>query len=81
MKVLSATPSPLTSQAVLSLEQPVRPLVMNDVDAALLLSMSAHTLRKMRVTGRGPAYCKLGKNVRYRLTDLQAYIEKQQVAR
>ena len=55
--------------------------VMKDVEAAPLLSMSVHTLRKMRCQGVGPAYLKLGKAVRYRLSDLEAYVENQRVAR
>ena len=56
-------------------------LVMNDVKAAEALDLSPTTLRKWRTTGRGPSYVKLGKNVRYRLEDLTAYLEKQRVAR
>ncbi len=56
-------------------------LVMNDVEAAEALDMAPTTLRKWRTTGRGPAYIKLGKNVRYRLEDLTAYLQKQMVAR
>lgn len=56
-------------------------LVMNDVEAAEALDVAPTTLRKWRTTGRGPAYIKLGKNVRYRLEDLTAYLQKQTVAR
>jgi len=56
-------------------------LVMNDVEAAEVLDMAPTTLRKWRSTGQGPSYLKLGKNVRYRLEDLNAYLQKQMVAR
>ncbi len=58
------------------------PLAMRDVKAATLLNVSVHLLRKMRSQGRGPAYIKAdGKTVLYRLSDLEAYLEKQLVAR
>lgn len=71
---ISATPTPQTAS--------IEKLVFNDVEAAVFLDMSAHTLRKWRTAGnRGPSYRKIGKNVRYTLGDLEAYIEKQKVAR
>ncbi|MBW6499689.1 MAG: helix-turn-helix domain-containing protein [Bacteroidales bacterium] len=60
---------------------PTAPLVMNDADAAPLIGISVHTIRKMRSQGKGPAYIKCGKSVRYRLADLEAYLEKQKVDR
>lgn len=57
------------------------PLVMDDVQAAALMGLSAHTLRKHRTQGIGCAYIKMGKTVRYRLADIQAYIEKSVVTR
>ena len=56
-------------------------LVMNDVEAAEILDMAPTTLRKWRTNGQGPSYIKLGKNVRYRMEDLTAYLQKQMVAR
>jgi len=56
-------------------------LVFSDLEAAPLLDLSVHTLRRMRVQGTGPAYRKMGKTVRYALSDIQAYIEKSAVAR
>jgi excisionase family DNA binding protein len=58
-----------------------RAIVMLDTEAAELLNMSVHTLRKMRCQGTGPAYRKLGRSVRYAMSDLQSYIEKSAVAR
>ncbi len=43
--------------------------------AARHLGLSASTLNKMRMEGRGPRYLKIGSRVFYRLTDLDAYIE------
>lgn len=42
--------------------------------AAAVLSLSKSTLEKMRVYGDGPKYLKLGRAVRYRETDLQAWV-------
>jgi hypothetical protein len=56
-------------------------LVMDDHQAAKFLGMSVHTLRKHRTQGVGARYCKLGRLVKYRLADLEAYIEKSAVAR
>jgi hypothetical protein len=70
----SVTPAPQTAS--------IKKLVFNDVEAAVYLDISAHTLRKWRTVGhRGPSYRKIGKNVRYTLADLEAYIEKQKIAR
>jgi predicted DNA-binding transcriptional regulator AlpA len=55
--------------------------LFNDIQAGKILGLSEHTLRKMRCQGVGPAYRKLGKNVRYTLSDLQGYIEKSAVSR
>jgi len=78
--VQPATPSLTTNQATFTSEQP-KALVMTDVEAARFLSQSVHTLRKHRTLGIGAAYCKMGRSVRYRLADLQDYVEKSAVAR
>ncbi len=56
-------------------------LVLGEMDAACQLGLSVNTLRKWRCTGHGPVYLKLGKAVKYRLTDLQAFIEKSLISR
>jgi len=43
---------------------------VNDVVAAEMLSASPQTLRNWRHLGRGPAYSKRGRMVRYRVEDL-----------
>jgi len=48
--------------------------------AALLLKVSRSGLLKWRMRGMGPKYLKLaGKAVRYRRSDLEAWLEQQQV--
>lgn len=41
--------------------------------AAKHLSLSASYLNRLRVSGTGPAFCKLNSAVRYRLCDLDAW--------
>jgi len=48
---------------------------LNDVEAAKLLSASVQTLRNWRHVGRGPAYSKKGKMVRYSLKSLIDFME------
>lgn len=45
--------------------------------AAAELNVSLSLLNKLRWTGGGPLYCKIGRNVRYRRQDLQAYLADQ----
>lgn len=45
-------------------------------DAAEHVGLSASTLNKMRVEGRGPRYMRLGNRVIYRRQDLDAYLER-----
>lgn len=50
------------------------PLV-TETEAAVILCQSKRTLQKWRVTGFGPVYYKIGSSVRYRLDELNAWIE------
>jgi hypothetical protein len=50
------------------------PTVVPASDAARVLNLSQSTLAKLRVTGKGPAYCKLGRRVVYRLDDLDDWL-------
>jgi hypothetical protein len=43
---------------------------VNDVEAAKIISSSPQTLRNWRHLGRGPAYSKRGRMVRYKVQDL-----------
>jgi len=45
---------------------------VNDVEAAKILSVSPQSLRNWRHLGRGPAYSKKSRLVRYRVQDLLA---------
>lgn len=43
--------------------------------AAILTGLSASTLNKLRVSGGGPAYIKLGRSVLYARADLDCWLE------
>jgi hypothetical protein len=43
---------------------------VNDIEAAKILSCSAQTLRNYRHLGKGPAYSKKNRMVRYKMSDL-----------
>jgi excisionase family DNA binding protein len=48
-------------------------ILLTPQDAAELLALSKSWLAKLRMNGDGPAFVKLGRRVRYRLSDLQAW--------
>lgn len=49
--------------------------MMRTVAAASFLGLSASTLTKLRLTGGGPIYLKLGKTVVYDPSDLKNWLE------
>ena len=49
--------------------------VMKTPQAADYVGLSKPTLERFRISGDGPAYCKLGGAVRYRKVDLNAWLE------
>lgn len=52
---------------------------VNDVEAAKIAGLSPQTLRNWRQLGRGPAYSKLGRSVRYSLNDLISWLEGRRI--
>jgi excisionase family DNA binding protein len=50
------------------------PMLLTQSDAAKYLHCSTRTLERLRVSGDGPCYVKLGHLVRYRLADLEAWV-------
>ena len=48
-------------------------------EAAKYLGLSISTLNKLRCTGGGPAFLKLGRAVRYTPDDLQDWLDSQRV--
>ena len=51
------------------------PALVNEAEAAHMLSLSVKTLRRWRWAGKGPRFLKLGAAVRYDPADLTAFIE------
>ena len=47
--------------------------VLSTKEAARLLKVSHRTLEDWRLTGRGPAFLKWGRAVRYRVADLEDF--------
>ncbi len=48
---------------------------LNTRQAADLIGLRPNTLELWRLRGTGPKYIKFGRAVRYRLTDLETYIQ------
>ena len=46
------------------------------METARVLRLSSRTLDRYRATGVGPAYYKLGGRIRYRRSDLMAWVQK-----
>ena len=75
--------SPKQLEATLTNEIPYKEAnnsAVNTAGAAHYLSLAESTLEKARVTGSGPRYCKLGRAVRYRLSDLDAWLAARAVS-
>jgi predicted DNA-binding transcriptional regulator AlpA len=51
------------------------PSTLTANEAAKLLGIAPSTLAKLRLSGDGPIYCKLGRRVVYRRKDLEAWLE------
>jgi len=53
--------------------------LFDEKQAAQMLACSVAALRKWRLLGKGPAYVKIGRLVRYRHADLMAYLDANRV--
>lgn len=47
--------------------------------AAEIGYFSTSYMNKMRITGEGPAFIKIGKSIRYRVGDVRAWLESKRV--
>lgn len=54
--------------------------MIDEKEAAERLFVTVNSLRTWRSNGKGPRYYKVGKNVRYRPEDLDAWLESCAVA-
>lgn len=50
-------------------------IVVNEKQAAEFLAVSSAALRRWRAERRGPAFIRLERCIRYRLSDLDAYLD------
>ena len=46
---------------------------------AMMTGLSLSTLRKYRHYGKGPAYVKVGRSVRYSLTDIHCFMTEKRI--
>jgi excisionase family DNA binding protein len=58
----------------------VRENLLTQTEVAKLTGLSKRTLERMRITGDGPRFCKLGRRVLYRLVDVDAWVASRVVA-
>ena len=65
----TASASALAERAAVGTDEPARDVA----GAAEFLCVSESYLNRLRVTGDGPAFVKLGKRVSYRMSDLRAW--------
>lgn len=49
--------------------------LLKEQEAADLLKMSARTLQGWRMVGRGPAYVRAGRSIRYRQADIVHWVD------
>lgn len=47
---------------------------LNEKELANILNIKPETLRNWRWDGKGPIYIKIGSNVRYRMSDVQDFL-------
>jgi len=53
--------------------------IVNEVKAAERICHGVQTLRNWRHLGKGPAYLKIGRSVRYKVEDLENFINSKRV--
>jgi predicted DNA-binding transcriptional regulator AlpA len=53
--------------------------LINEEAAAKVLQIHKVTLATWRHEGRGPTYIKIGKNIRYRPSEIESYLEQRTV--
>jgi len=53
--------------------------VVNEHEASAYIGLAVQSLRNRRFKGEEPAYFKIGRSVRYRLGDLEAFLQKHRI--
>lgn len=54
-------------------------MVVNTAGASTRTGLAVATLNNLRVAGNGPPFLKLGRSVRYRVADLDAWLAERMV--
>lgn len=54
----------------------VEDALLDTHQASQLLGLAPGTLRKWRLTGRGPAFVRLGRSVKYRQSALESFVAR-----
>ena len=49
-------------------------LLLTEYDLANVTSLSVVSIRRLRYAGTGPKHVRIGRSVRYRVTDVEAWI-------
>lgn len=52
---------------------------VDEKKAAIILDISVQTLRNWRLMRKGPVYFKMGRSVRYKVADLNAYTDERRI--
>jgi predicted DNA-binding transcriptional regulator AlpA len=60
-----------------ALEPPIAPILIETAEAARYCGLSKQFFEKSRSLGTGPKYLKLGRRVKYRISDLYAWMADQ----
>ena len=68
-------PKTHSKQSPPPLQSPPPQINLRTCEAATYLNVRPATLNQWRWTGQGPNYVKIGRSVRYRITDLEKYLE------
>ncbi|MEA4857751.1 MAG: DNA-binding protein [Solidesulfovibrio sp.] len=63
-----------TAKAVMGEGLSIRYEVVDEKDAAIYVGLSVKALQMRRATHKAPAYIKVGRSVRYRIADLDAFL-------
>lgn len=66
--------SPIGAKIINENQKEIPMKLINEKLAAEMLGLSVKTLQKWRCDSEGPVYLKMGRAVRYRPEDLEAYV-------
>lgn len=67
------------NKATMGDKQTIQYVVVDEKQAASYLDVSVKTLQARRAAHKAPAFLKIGRSVRYRLTDLDAFLAAHRV--